>query len=273
METNNLYFKKFSLVKTMFINTADDNYLLARYCFYNFYPFDFFWLSMQSLEKYMKASLLLNGKNSKKFGHDLEKLNTEVRSYARELLDFEFEKPINLDCSKQYNWTDETPIEFIKRLSELGNPDSRYCMHGVKKTPDLISKLDKTVYQYRRICRNLEKKHYFEGVENTAFKALQENTQIWRLETCLLEKILSEEMFQNKKHTFLKNNASFPSEETIFEDDTGGHQLHISAENIINLFNDSIETDNNNDDFNHFRDWVFENVVLPKRIKDKIPKQ
>jgi HEPN domain-containing protein len=86
------YAEKNSLVKESFVSTADDNYTLARWCFHQNVNVDFYWLAVHSLEKYFKAVLLINGKASKPFGHDIEELYAAVQPLAPELLITQIEK-------------------------------------------------------------------------------------------------------------------------------------------------------------------------------------
>jgi HEPN domain-containing protein len=65
---------KNSVVTEMFVDTADQNYLIARWAYHRGLFIDFFWNSVHALEKFFKASLLLNGKSAIGFGHDLTRL-------------------------------------------------------------------------------------------------------------------------------------------------------------------------------------------------------
>ena len=49
------YAAKHSIIKELFIATADDNYINARWCFHENLNVDFFWLAVHCLEKYLKA--------------------------------------------------------------------------------------------------------------------------------------------------------------------------------------------------------------------------
>ena len=70
--------EKHSIINELFIATADDNYVLSRWCFHQHLNVDFFWLAVHSVEKYLKAALLLNGESAKKYGHDIVKLYAAV---------------------------------------------------------------------------------------------------------------------------------------------------------------------------------------------------
>jgi hypothetical protein len=93
---------KSNLVQDLFVRTADENYITARWCVFNHLHIDFFWLGVHALEKYMKAVLLLNGfssikdRNGEKYGHDIIRLYAQVESFAAELLPSLLEKPENL---------------------------------------------------------------------------------------------------------------------------------------------------------------------------------
>src|SRR6266404_2490704 len=87
------YAEKHSIVKELFIATADDNYIAARWCFHQNLNVDFFWQAVHCVEKYLKAALLLNGENAKKHGHDIFKIFPSVRALAPELLPTDFSKP------------------------------------------------------------------------------------------------------------------------------------------------------------------------------------
>ena len=41
------------IVRDLFVDTADDNYIAARWCFVEGLNVDYFWLSVHALEKYM----------------------------------------------------------------------------------------------------------------------------------------------------------------------------------------------------------------------------
>ena len=89
------------IVESMFVATADQNYILARHAFFNEFDVDFFWLSLHALEKYMKATLLLNGQSAKEFGHDLTMLYSQVRTLH---LDY---GPLSKPLIEDAEWCDE----------------------------------------------------------------------------------------------------------------------------------------------------------------------
>lgn len=142
--------QKKQIVQDLFINTADDNYITARWCFIEELNVDYFWLAVHALEKYMKAVLLLNGKSSKGFSHDIVKLYKSVKLFALDLLPDSLEQPDAL--GSDYRWLDESPEKFLQRLYNNGNPDNRYQIFGFVRLFDDLFKLDLMIFALRRLC-------------------------------------------------------------------------------------------------------------------------
>ena len=90
------------IVRELFVDIADDNYVAARWCFVEGLNVDYLWLGVHALEKYMKAALLLNGRSGKgyldgdgklrHFGHDIVALYECVKAFASDLLPVKSEK-------------------------------------------------------------------------------------------------------------------------------------------------------------------------------------
>jgi hypothetical protein len=133
-----LHAEKSSIVKELFISTADDNYALARWCFHNNLSVDFFWLAVHCLEKYLKAVLLLNGKSSKRYSHRIVSLYADVKNLVPELLPENLAKPP--DMPSVY-WREETTVDFIERLYRDGNAYNRYLLFGYVRSPEDLFKL------------------------------------------------------------------------------------------------------------------------------------
>ncbi|WP_024342605.1 hypothetical protein [Bradyrhizobium japonicum] len=49
---------KNNLARELFVRTADENYVTARWCANNRLNTDFLWLAVHALEKYLKAVLV-----------------------------------------------------------------------------------------------------------------------------------------------------------------------------------------------------------------------
>src|ERR1700686_4295761 len=136
-----------SLVDQMFIATADENYILARWAAINRLDLDFFWLSLHALEKYLKAILLLNGKPAKDFGHRIDVLYQRVLSLG--LRCAPLIKPSFLE-GLESQWLDEPVCKFIERLNEMGDPHNRYLLYGFYVFTEDLFKVDQIVWEIRR---------------------------------------------------------------------------------------------------------------------------
>ena len=146
---------KNEVVTEMFVDPADHDYVVSRWCYQNCLFGSFFWNAAQAIEKYLKASLLLNGRSSKKFGHDLVRLYDAVTEYADDLLPDGLERPEAFDGRP---WLAETtPMAFISRLNEFGNPNNRYNMFGYDQRWSDLAHLDQIVWAIRRVTVGLDR--------------------------------------------------------------------------------------------------------------------
>lgn len=137
-----------------FIESADDNYLAARWCFLNQCDITFYCLAHQSIEMLTKAILLLNGMSAKSQSHETDRLITEVRSLAGALIPDILEKPAGLSFSV---WDVESPEQFVERLKRNGHPENRYGTFGYAREEVDVVKLDLMYSILRRLCLPLDK--------------------------------------------------------------------------------------------------------------------
>ncbi len=154
-ELDELYPFKHDIVSELYIKTADENYVAARWCFANGLDTDFFWLAAHSMEKYLKAALLLNELPAKTYSHDIERLYADVRPLAPELLPTMLTVPDHLPTGI-FSRGDEPVEKFVKRLYFYGQPDNRYSFIGYIRRGSDIIKFDQLVFAVRRLCQPLE---------------------------------------------------------------------------------------------------------------------
>jgi len=154
-DLDDLYPGKHSLVDDFFIKTADDNYVVARWCADIRMDVDFFWLALHCLEKYLKAALVLNGRSAKNYGHDIKALYADVHPLAPELLPITLTVPDWLP-DRVFSIGEEATEKFIERIYLYGQPDNRYLFVGYIKRPADLLKLDQLVFAIRRLCQPLE---------------------------------------------------------------------------------------------------------------------
>lgn len=144
------------LIAELFVRTADENYITARWCVVNGMYIDFFWMAAQAIEKYLKAVLLLNGRSAKGYGHNIARLYRDVKSIAGALLPDRLVQPANLQIS---HWHECTAERFIEQLARYGNPDSRYLVFGFQAEPEHLFMLDMMVFAIRRLFCPLDERY------------------------------------------------------------------------------------------------------------------
>jgi HEPN domain-containing protein len=130
----------------VFRKQADYDYISARANYRMRLRQQFLWSAHQAVEKYLKATLLFNGrsarfytpfgaKKKREFGHNLDALITEVKHIALFKLEIEAE--------------DE---KFLSYLSHQGG-ENRYLSTSAYNTFDAIHRLDRLVWHIRRYCQ------------------------------------------------------------------------------------------------------------------------
>ncbi|MEL6362570.1 MAG: hypothetical protein AAFR21_15945 [Pseudomonadota bacterium] len=161
--TPSLEAEKRDIIRRQFLNTADQTYIVARWCFLNRLYLDFYWNAAHCVEKYLKAALLMNGQSAirdgsgKSYGHDVPRLYWQVCKFADELMPDTLECPANLNVPR---WQDEKPRDFLNRLSVNGEPNNRYNLRGFVKRCDDLHKLDIVVHAIRRAVQPLNDPHF-----------------------------------------------------------------------------------------------------------------
>ncbi len=148
---------KNNLVHELLVRTADENYIAARWCAINRLNTDFLWLAVHALEKYLKAVLLVNGRSSRKYSHDIVRLYADVKTLAGALLPDTLAKPADLDTD---HWFDRTPEQFTEYLLRNGNADNRYLIYGYVTSSQDLHMLDTMVFAIRRLICPLDERMF-----------------------------------------------------------------------------------------------------------------
>lgn len=144
--------KQASIIRDMFVDTADQNYVLARWCFQMGMSSDFLWNATHCLEKYMKAILLYNGRSAKEGGHNAYELFLKVREFAEDLLPGTLVQPDQV----QGHWVEENADSYVLRIYEYGDAPVRYHLFGYHLMGADLFKLDQVVFALRRMCGFLD---------------------------------------------------------------------------------------------------------------------
>lgn len=154
---------KHDIIEQLFLKTADQTYVVARWCFLNQLYLDFYWNAVHGLEKHLKAVLLMNGCSAKApaggpaYGHNVVKLFEAVRSLAPTLLPTILTRPEDLQIR---HWRDETLKDFLKRIYDLGQAENRYNIFGFSQQPENLHKLDMVVFTIRKLCVPLDAPYF-----------------------------------------------------------------------------------------------------------------
>lgn len=134
-ETEYIQRAKSIVIHDLFVKTADENYLTARWCFKQKLQIDFKWLALHALEKYLKAALLINGESAKSYSHKLLAAFHALQKIAGSLLP----DPDSLIES------------LLQRLESYGNSHNRYNLYGNVHGSAELDALDLSVFAIRRL--------------------------------------------------------------------------------------------------------------------------
>ena len=169
---------KHDIVTGLFVDMADQDYFMCRVCYYAGYINGFFWSAEQAIEKYLKASLLLNGKSSRGYGHDLVSLFEEVNKYASDLFPEYLSKPEGL--IHVHGWPKEHPKEFLDRISPYTESHSRYNIWGYNLDLRDLYHLDQFIFHARRVASRLDKSIYTGSKETIRDRLERDQKYEWR---------------------------------------------------------------------------------------------
>src|SRR5258706_9409682 len=95
-----------NIIDELYVRTADENYITARWCSIQRLHTDFSWSGVHALEKYLKAVLLYNGYSVMPYGHDIVALYESIKPFTVGLLPTLLTKPSRLGIG---HWFDRTP--------------------------------------------------------------------------------------------------------------------------------------------------------------------
>ena len=271
------------IARELFIDTADDNYIAARWCFVEGLNNDWFWLAVHALEKYMKAALLLNGRsakncpgaygNSQPYGHDIVALHEQVNLFAADLLQNNLAKPEQLALD---HWYDETPEAFLRRFYDYGNADNRYQIFGFVQHREDLFKLDLMVFSLRRLCVPLDA--YFLGKRRpgkrnlTNREVLANQPDYWSVSpVSKLERTVDGRRSERLQKVLLKFNFPFAPVDFPHGTMRPGTASHnpVLARSILKPLEATPDSSATTTAAELCR-WVLENIKLPPEVKRQL---
>lgn len=282
-ELRQLHAEKSRIVRELFIGTADDNYITARWCFTEGMNIDYSWLAVHTLEKYMKAALLLNGRSGKRgrdengncrdFGHDIRLLYKNIEGISSDLLPARLEQPAELRVD---SWRDETPAGFLERLYRNGNADNRYQIFGFLRHQEDLFKLDAMAFALRRLCVPLDA--YFLGKwrpgrrNRTHREVLIEEPRTWVVSLdCKLERTVNGNRGEQLRDVLLNLNVPFAPGDFSHRDMPSVTAWRGSV--IGRLILKPLEQAPTSDEAAPAAElcaWVLQNIRLPREVRKQL---
>lgn len=151
--TNDVESSKREIIRCLYLHTADENYIVARWCVQQGLGGQFIWNAMHAIEKYLKCALLMNGVSVRNIGHNVGWAYRRLTKVAGALLPETIARPEGVIV---HTWRDETPAYFIARLSSHDGAGVRYAMAGHSHHQSDLFKLDAVVFAIRRLCLALD---------------------------------------------------------------------------------------------------------------------
>lgn len=252
----------------LFVDTADQNYVVARWCFQRNLALDFLWNATHCLEKMMKAALLLNGRSSvrrgpdeRPYGHDLSSLYPEVAALADDLLPNLLIKPTEIEM----HWRVETAEQFVDRVSANGEAHNRYQIYGH------VFHRDRMVFAIRRLCCPLDS-YLFGNVRHgqptTTFRDQlgRQPDYMPHLAGSRWQKLTDHRASEELRHAALNHNLIFAPDYDHGELRCGSSALNPVLGRRILQADEQGATGEHAAEIVDLVDWVLENILLPRQV-------
>jgi HEPN domain-containing protein len=224
-----------------FVISGDEDYLTARLLAQKGLHRAFYWAAAQSIEKYLKALLLLNGNSVANIkGHSIEELFNKAVRLDEGLKSVSFTPHNNLKINKECTELIEvfTLDKFIKNIDKHGCADNRYNSFGVEFDTWTLFALDNFLYYLRSKL----------GVPNI-FKSF-DNIDI------------------SLVNIFKDNNPLF-CENEFCHTEIPNKKFQISYSSSVTTL-DFVDFNENDHRHKYVLTWLNKKMRLPKPIRDKL---
>lgn len=262
---------KIMAIRSIFVQTADHNYIVARWAFFHSLYRDYYWNALHGVEKYLKAALVCNNVPVHKFKHDIMKLFDELLVRCEEFLPPYYSGPVAGKGGVFYEI--DRVKKFVERLNFLGCTDNRYAYFSNAVTPEDIFYLDALVFSIRRLCIFLDRQFGpdddgFYGTYRDKLK-LDPAFQPHDIE-CMLPRIASEQRLAELKVALFQNNQAFTGSEEYPSAELPGLQFSNSILYLLTEGAESPErTDLNKVKANVIR-WLVSNIAFDPDTKREL---
>lgn len=264
---------KYDIIRELFVRTADENYISARWCAANAMHVDFAWQSTHALEKYMKAALLMNGKSTKNGGHDICGLYENLKKFASNLLPKVLTKPRNLNL---VYWQEQSPENFLKYLYDNGNHHNRYLIYGYSVDFQDVHMVDQMVFAVRRLICPFDKPFagdYPQLPKMTYREALAKSARFAPKMNMPLEEVIRDQRYPEKRHAALNLNMEFAPKGYEHEPQAA-HSAFAEPVLVRRIF-DGLKSDDKNwaEEGIALAEWLLANVYIPGKDKHGVVKE
>jgi hypothetical protein len=184
----NIEMKVVEVIYESFVIPGDQDYLTARLLAQRGLPRAFFWAAAQTIEKYLKAFLLLNGKsllddknNDKYKGHSIDKIFRDAVEIDESLKNINLypHKDINIDNEMRDRIMNFSLEAFIKDIKTHGCANNRYNLSGVRFDTGHLFALDNFVYALRGLIGVPSITDSFSNVDDELKIIFQDNNPLF----------------------------------------------------------------------------------------------
>jgi HEPN domain-containing protein len=269
---------KYEIVKEMFLHTADENYIIARWAFDQNIQTIYLWNAAQAIEKYVKAALLLNGRalrkqEKNKDGHNIEKLFNELKSVAGDLL---LESSSIANESRMRMESHPISRDFLMRLNRDGAPDVRYLMDGSLHLKSDIDALDSAVFAIRRLTWPLDVPYdvKIEGEEAapTYREYLKSNVRFFHPHRETLERLIQSKECPELSRAALNLNLQFAPSGYRHQPKPGFTSVRNPV--VMRCIFEPLADDDFESVQNGLKiaNWTMDNIFLSKKLRGDIKK-
>lgn len=249
------------IIRGMFTDTADMNYVGARAAFFERRDYDFWWLTLHAVEKYLKAILLLNGEAAKKTSHNIDTLLSRVKKLDPRLVPPPFVRPRR---AGREGWMDSHNDDFVRWLNINGSSQNRYATYSYVISDIDLARADHLVFWARRHARVLKQTLQGGTVIDWVAK-LAASPSLWRHhDGSPLERLADLSSHDNTKRAFLRFNfAFFPNARHRSPPSRGGHAQNGTIYNCIRSVQVSQPGSPERAEGRAALRWLLDHVYLP----------
>ncbi|UTW56430.1 HEPN domain-containing protein [Kordiimonas sp. SCSIO 12610] len=267
--------RKSYIIKRLYIDSADQDYITARWAYHNGIFQNFYWCAAQAIEKYLKAIILFQNQSVKPYKHDLNKLFNNVRIQdKKQIIPNKITIPTT-DALHSDEWHEQTIEEYIAHLNYFGSPDNRYNILGTALIGPQIHIIDQLAVYFRKMIRyqNFLALDLFDPTEEAFYTSKKPKNDYpeWMIDTTMLLEKLSENRLgightKELRFYFQNMNLFFFKDHNQNEQTFGGLVFRGSPIRTVLQHHHKIDQSNENHKIiNQLQIWIRENIPVSKQ--------